>query len=87
MADFSPEEWLHRLQMTHDNELASLKMLNAYYEGVQPLSYMHPKLLETIGTRLRAVIINWPRLAADSVEERLDVEGLRLPAKEGAAPE
>jgi hypothetical protein len=87
VADFQPEEWLQRLQMTHDNELASLKMLNAYYEGVQPLSYMHPKLLETLGARLRAVIVNWPRLAADSVEERLDVEGFRLPAKEGAAPE
>lgn len=87
MADLTPEDWLHRLQMTHDNEIAALKMLNAYYEGCQPLSYMHPKLLEMVGNRLRAVVINWPRLVADSVEERLDVEGFRLPAPKGADPE
>lgn len=87
MADPTPEDWLHRLQMAHDNELPSLKLLNSYYEGVQQLSYMHPKLLEVLGQRLRAVIINWPRLVADSVEERLDVEGFRLPSKPDADPE
>jgi hypothetical protein len=85
--DLTPEDWLQRLQMTHDNEISVLKVLNSYYEGEQPLSYMHPKLLAMIGDRLRKVVINWPRLIADSVEERLDVEGFRLPAREGAEPE
>lgn len=79
MADLTPEEWLDRLMRCHNNELPSLKALNSYYEGTQQLSYMHPKLLLEMGDRLRPVIINWPRLVADSIEERLDIEGFRLP--------
>lgn len=79
MADLTPEEWLERLMRCHNNELPSLKALNSYYEGTQELSYMHPKLLLEMGDRLRPVIINWPRLVADSIEERLDIEGFRLP--------
>lgn len=55
-----------------------LKKLNAYYEGKQPLSYMHPELLRELQGRVRQLVINWPRLVVDSLEERLDVEGFRL---------
>jgi hypothetical protein len=30
---------------------------------------------------VRQVVINWPRLVVDSVEERLDVEGFRFPGE------
>jgi len=79
VADLTPEDWLDRLMRCHNNELPALKALNSYYEGTQELSYMHPKLLLEVGDRLRPVVINWPRLVADSVEERLDAEGFRLP--------
>jgi hypothetical protein len=31
--------------------------------------------------RVRAVIVNWPQLVADSIEERIDVEGFRYPGQ------
>jgi hypothetical protein len=34
--------------------------------------------------RLRPLIVNWPRLVIDSLEERLDVEGFRLGAGQPA---
>jgi len=55
-----------------------LEKLNRYYEGAQPLSYMHPELLRELQGRVRQLVINWPRLVVDSLEERLDVEGFRL---------
>lgn len=50
----------------------------AYYDGEQPLSYMQPELLAELEGRVRQVVINWPQLVVDSLEERLDVEGFRL---------
>ena len=73
------EDWLTYLSIRHDAELPVLEDLNRYYEGTQPLSYMHPEVLKEVGDRIRAVIINWPQLIVDSIEERLDVEGFRLP--------
>lgn len=87
MADLTPLEWIHRLSRCHDQELTELKDLNAYYEGRQALSYMHPQLLAEVGDRLRPVVLNWPRLVVDSLEERLDVEGFRLPNEDGADAE
>jgi hypothetical protein len=84
VADLTPEEWLLHLTRCHNNELPSLNALNDYYEGQQQLSYMHPLLLAELGDRLRSVVINWPRLVTDSIEERLDVEGFRLPDAEDA---
>ena len=49
-----------------------------YYEGKQGLAYMHPELLVELGDRVKQVVVNWPRLVVDALEERLDVEGFRL---------
>lgn len=78
--NFTPEEWATRLARRLDSEIGVLCELDAYYEGIQELSYMHPVLLEELGDRLRQVVINWPRLVVDSIEERLDVEGFRRDA-------
>lgn len=85
MADWQPADWLSYLARAHEAEIPNLKMLNAYYEGEQPLSYMHPELLEELGPQLRQVVINWPRLVVDSLEERLDVTGFRF-AQPGSTP-
>lgn len=61
-----------------DRETPELERLNSHYEGTQPLSYMAPELLMELGDRMRQVIIHWPELVIDSVEERLDIEGFRL---------
>lgn len=72
-------QWLTHLIKCHDKELPELRRLNAYYEGNQPLSYMAPELQAELQETVRQVVINWPRLVVDSLEERLDVEGFRFP--------
>lgn len=77
-------DWVDYLSRRHDAEKPELEMLDRYYEGTQPLTYMHPELLREVGERIQPVIIAWPQLVVDSVEERLDVEGFKV-ADEGAA--
>src|SRR5690349_12026115 len=64
--------------------MPDLKLMDAYYEGTQPLSYLAPEILNDLQDRLRPVIINWPQLVVDSLEERLDVEGFRFADSESA---
>lgn len=80
------DEWLTLLTRRHTQLLPDLEALDKYYEGLQPLSYMHPQLVTEIGDRVRQVVINWPRLVVDSVEQRLDVEGFRF-AVPGSTPD
>lgn len=54
----------------------------AYYEGKQALSYLAPEIAIEMQDRIRNVIINWPELVVDSLEERLDVEGFRFPGQD-----
>lgn len=71
-------DWLKHLIKCHDQELKELRRLDEYYEGEQPLSYMAPELIQELDERVRQVVVEWPRLVVDSVEERLDVEGFRF---------
>jgi hypothetical protein len=81
------EEWVNRLSQLHDRERPKLVALNNEYELESPLSYMHPEIAREIGDRLAQVVIAWPQLVVDSVEERLDVEGFRLPDSDKAEDE
>ncbi|SFR29100.1 hypothetical protein SAMN04488564_11724 [Lentzea waywayandensis] len=56
----SPEQWVTRLARRHNKQLPELELPDAYYEGEQSLSYMHPELLRRLDSRLRSVVINWP---------------------------
>lgn len=76
--NLTPDQWLDRLTKAHDADLPQLKRLDSYYEGKQPLSYMAPELMRELNDRLRQLVINWPRLVVDALEERLDVEGFRF---------
>ena len=60
-------QWLTRLVNWHDAELPHLHRMLRYYEGRQPLSYMHPELLGILDERVRQVVINWPRLVVDAL--------------------
>lgn len=66
-----------RLERRHDAEILELETLDRYYEGTQPLTYMHPDILREVDDRIRPVIIFWPQMAVDSVEERLRLEGFK----------
>ncbi|RPE27291.1 phage portal protein [Kitasatospora cineracea] len=85
LRDAAPEDWRDYLIKAHDAELLQLNLLNAYYEGTQPLSYLAPELLAELNERMRQVVINWPQLVVDSLEERLDVEGFRYARAEQTA--
>ncbi|MET0448284.1 MAG: phage portal protein, partial [Aeromicrobium sp.] len=70
---------LNQLQLRHDAELAELRELNDEYELQARQLYMHPEIQREIGDRLKQVVIAWPMLVVDALDERLDVEGFRLP--------
>lgn len=76
--DRTPEQWLAHLVKCHDDCKRALELLNAHYEGDPPLSYLAPELEAEMDQRVRSVIINWPQLVADSLEERIDIEGFRF---------
>jgi hypothetical protein len=76
--NLTPDQWLTRLIKAHDSDLPELKRLDGYYEGKQTLAYMAPELMRELNQRLRQLVINWPRLVVDALEERLDVEGFRF---------
>lgn len=68
---------IESLSKRHDSEIPELEALDRYYEGTQPLTYMHPEILREVADRIRPVIINWPQMVVDSVEERLRLEGFK----------
>lgn len=72
-------EWVTYLAQRHDAEKAELEDLDRYYEGTQPLTYMHPEIQREVGDRIKPLVLFWPQLVVDAVEERLDVEGFLLP--------
>lgn len=84
-----PEEaaLINQLSLRHDAEIPELERYDRYYEGTQPLTYMHPEILREVDDRIRPVIVFWPQLVVGSREERLDVEGFRLPGETGADKE
>lgn len=65
-----------RLTSKLGNDRSRLLGLNAYYEGQQRLEQLG--LAVPPGLRQFVTIVNWPRTTADSIEERIDVEGFRL---------
>jgi hypothetical protein len=76
------QEWLTYLAMLHDRELVTLRQYDKYYEGQQPLTYMQADIQRLVADRIWPVILYWPQLVVDSIEERLDVEGFRLSDKD-----
>ena len=76
-------DWLNYLAIRHDAEKGELEAYDRYYDGTQPLTYMHPEILREVRDRIAPVVIAWPQLVVDSVEERLDVVGFHLPDEDG----
>lgn len=85
--ELSPTAWVGRLARLHNAQLPELELLDAYYEGEQPLSYMHPELIRRLDGRVRQVVINWPQLVVDALDERLDLTGFRLGGQQAADSE
>ena len=75
---------LPRLLNRLSAEQRTLQALDRYYTGSQPLSFLAPEIQRAVQNRLRSLVINWPRLVVNSLEERLDVEGFRMAADQPA---
>ena len=65
-----------RLTSKLGNGRSRLDTLDAYYEGTQRLEQLG--LAVPPALRKFTVVVNWPRVTADSVEERIDLEGFLL---------
>lgn len=81
MSERTPVEMVDYLSGQLAAEHVELRKLNRYYEGEQPLCYMAPALQQELGDRITQLVINWPRMGVDAYENRLDVEGFRLPGQ------
>jgi hypothetical protein len=75
----SERDLIQRLLSAHEVEKPQLRALNDEYELRSRRAYMHPEIQAELGERVQQVVIAWPQLVVDSLEERLDVEGFRLP--------
>jgi hypothetical protein len=60
-----------------DTDHQVIAELDAYYGGRAPMSFLSPEAREALGTRLRALGVNFPRLTVDSLAERLRIVGFR----------
>lgn len=83
----TPDGWLNYLKPVLLMEQSKLRQLNNEYELIAPRLYMHPELFREIGDRVEQVVIAWPQLVVDSIEERLDPQGFRLPDSDDADDE
>lgn len=72
--------WLAYLSRQHDLIRPTLQELDNEYEGRTTIHYMQPEIESELGERLAQVVLAWPQLVVDAVEERLDIEGYRLPS-------
>lgn len=67
---------LHSLRRRLNNTAGRVRRMDAYYDGAQRLAALGLGLPPEM--RRLQVVVNWPRLVVDSLEERLDLEGFRL---------
>lgn len=81
MADDAELDLLRGLLSDLRKAQPAVKKADMYYEGEQPLRFMAPVLEAELGDRISQVLVNFPRLAVEAYEHRLDVEGFRSSKK------
>jgi hypothetical protein len=75
----SPDWWLHRLYAGIHSRRPAIQRLAAYYDGRHNLAFSGEKFLEAFGGLFASFADNWCQLVVDAVEERLTVNGFRVP--------
>ena len=81
-----PIDWVTFLSRMHDRDLPRLKEYDALYRGTAPMNYLHPEVVAEVGDRIKPIMLGWPMLAVDPLEERLDVLGFRYPEDQDDDP-
>lgn len=77
LSDLSPMDWFTRLNLRRLRYRAQHAANWRYYFGEQPLNYI-ARILREQQDRFPALIINWPGLVIDALDERLTIEGFAL---------
>lgn len=52
-----------------------------YLRGEQPLTFMSDAMRAEFGDQITSLVLNWPELATEAYENRVDVEGFRFPGQ------
>jgi len=73
------DDLIMRCNRRLDYDSAYFRQLDQYFHGKQPLSFIPEEVLALTGNRLKSLNVNLCKLIVDSVEERIGVEGFRLP--------
>jgi hypothetical protein len=61
-----------------DEANRSIRKLDQYYRGIQPIGYLHPEVADVARGRLQSLVINYPALVCNAVDDRLGVTGFRM---------
>ncbi|MDR1513172.1 MAG: phage portal protein [Propionibacteriaceae bacterium] len=69
---------LDKLSEKLDTDGPRLAALDRYWSGTQPAAWLSPDSREALGDRLKVLAVNFPRLAVESLAQRLQVTGFRL---------
>lgn len=77
LSDLSPQDWFTRLNLRRLQYRQRAFENWSYYYGRQPLNYV-ARILREQQDRFPALVINWPGLVIDALDERLTVQGFRL---------
>ena len=75
---------IQKLEIQLDRAQTLIDKYEAYYEGEQRLEQLGLAIPPEL--RRFVVIVNWPRVAVDAVEERLERTGFQLPGQRAADP-
>src|SRR3989304_8762945 len=77
----SPEWWLNRLHKRLIDRRPALQVLDNYYIGKHPLLFAPERFRATFKHILEHLSDNWCGVVVDAVEERLNVQGFRIPSE------
>jgi hypothetical protein len=83
-AGSNPLVWVKRLEDRLNGCQKDLELYDRYYEGEHRLAFATDKFRSAFGTLFSAFADNWCDLVVDAVEERLNVEGFKLPGGDKA---
>jgi len=70
------------LKATLESTRGETRVLNDYYEGIHRLQQLGLAIPEEL--KHFTVCVNWPRVAVDAIEQRLNVTGFRMPGVDKA---
>jgi hypothetical protein len=77
----SPQWWLVRLEKALNERAGRIMIYDHYYEGRQQLAFATEQFRKAFGRQFSAFADNWMQIVVDACEERLDVEGFRIPSR------